>query len=127
MADGAALFFLWTQASGYRAVQPAAEAGLHVVHWVWGTVAVDGDRVVQADTVFVAGISIRRIPSHTHLALRCAVRIPSVYSRPPDHGSAAWLGEFLLHAFRMEARAGVSGVGNQSAGNSSSNSLRNSC
>jgi len=39
---------------------------------------------------------------------RCADSSPS--SRSPDHGSAAWLVEFLLHAFRLETRTRVPGV-----------------
>jgi thiosulfate reductase cytochrome b subunit len=68
-----------------------------------------------------------RISSCARVAFRGDVRLPRIYSRTPDHGCAAWLGKFLFHAFRMEARAGVSGVTRQSAGNSSANNLRNNC
>jgi hypothetical protein len=56
--------------------------------------------------------SIQRVSSDARVAFRGDVRVTRVYFRAPDHGSAR-LVKFLLHAFRMEARACVSGIGNQ--------------
>ena len=103
-------FFFGPKPRGDGSVQSAAKTGLHLDHWVRRAVAAYWDRPLQARPVFMAGVSIRWISSHAHLAFRGDVRISRIYSRTPDHGCAAWLGKFLLHAFRMEARAGVSGV-----------------
>ena len=56
--------------------------------------------------------SIRRVSSDARVAFRGDVQVTRVYSRAPDRGFAR-LVKFLLHAFRMEARACVSGIGNQ--------------
>src|SRR5208282_108308 len=111
VADGAALFFLWSQAPGDGPVQPAAETRVHLDHRVRRAVAAHRDRLVQTRAVFVAGVSIRRVSSRAGVAFRRDVRLRRVYSRAPDHGPAARLVEFLLHAFGMETRAGISGIG----------------
>src|SRR5271166_234187 len=90
VADGAALFFLWTEAGGDRPVQSAAEAGLYVDDCVGRALAAYWNCPLQARAVFVAGLSVRRVSSHARVAFCGDVRIPCFYSRTPAHGCAAW-------------------------------------
>ena len=102
----------YSQAPRDRSIQPAAKVGVHIHDRFRRVVAAHWDRPLQADAVFLAGVSVRRFSLDAGLAFCGDVRISRIYSRAPDHGSAARLVKFLLHAFRMETRARVSVVVN---------------
>ena len=110
MADGAALFSVRAETPGDGTVQPFAEVGLHFDRRTRGAILAHRHGDVQAHAVFVASVFVWRISPDTHLAFRRDVRLPGVYSRTSDHGRTARVGEFLLHVFGVEARAGISGI-----------------
>ncbi len=116
VADGEALFFLWSEAAGSRSLQPAAEAGLHDgdragsslgVHWACG---------VEAGSVFLAGLDDGRISLRAHLALRGDVGDFVFCAGTSGDGDSAWVGQFRFHGYGVEEGSGVLNLAQRLAG-----------
>jgi len=92
-----------------RAIQPAAKAGLHLTIG-FGVLSLLTGLVLFKPHSFLGWrfYSEGFTSPASGTSPRCAV--PRLHPRSPDHGSAAWLVEFLLHAFRLETRTRVPGV-----------------
>ena len=107
VADGSALFFLWSEATGSRSLQPAAEAGLHGRDRAGSSLGAYRACGVEACAVFLAGLDDGRISLRAHLAFRSNVGNFVFCAGASGDGDFAWLEQFCFHDHGLEERSGV--------------------